>query len=83
MGIEVLMATAAPATAAPLGVSTRELKLWLTVAEVLAFYACILADIWRWQYTRPQLWVVFPAVLLASHLVHRDSLHGLGLKRLL
>jgi CAAX prenyl protease-like protein len=73
------MATLAPAAETLSEVSARELKLWLTAAEVMLFYACILADIWRWQYSHPLLWVVFPAALMASHWAHRDSLRDLGL----
>ena len=73
------MATVAPATESLAPVSARKLQPWLTAAEVLLFYACILTDIWRWQYSHPFVWVVFLAALLASHWVHGDSLRDLGL----
>lgn len=73
------MATVAPATETLATVSARALKPWLTAAEVLFFYACILTDIWRWQYSHPLLWMIFLAALVTSHWVHGDSLRGLGL----
>jgi Type II CAAX prenyl endopeptidase Rce1-like len=73
------MATVAPAAETLAEVSARDLKHWLTAAEILAFYGCILADIWRWQYSHPLVWVVFLAALVASHWVHGDSLRDLGL----
>lgn len=55
-----------------------------TAAEVLLVYAGILLYIWRWQYSHPRWWAVLLAIILASHLLHRDSLStlGLGIKEL-
>jgi hypothetical protein len=50
-----------------------------TGLEVLLLYAGILIYIWRWQYTWPRAWMALLAVIVASHLVHRDTLGGLGL----
>ncbi len=47
--------------------------------EVLAVYAGILLYIWRWQFTHPHAWLPLLAVVLASHVAHRDTLRGLGL----
>ena len=44
-------------------------------------YAGILLYIWRWQFAHPQAWVALLALVLASHLLHGDSLADLGLAR--
>lgn len=75
------MATPAPSTRTPAAVSLQRLKPWLTAAEILAFYGCALADIWRWQYSHPFVWVLFFPALGASHWIHRDSFRDLGLTR--
>jgi hypothetical protein len=51
----------------------------LAALEVLAVLAGILLYIWRWQYTHPYFWIPLLAVVLLSHLAHRDSLRDLGL----
>ncbi len=51
----------------------------VTTLEVLLVYAGILLYIWRWQFTHPYAWMPLLAVILASHIAHRDSLHALGL----
>jgi hypothetical protein len=58
-----------PRSAAPLA----------TVLEVLLVYAGILLYIWRWQFSHPRAWIPLLAVILASHLAHRDTPHQLGL----
>ncbi len=52
---------------------------WATALEVLLVYAGILLYIWRWQFTYPRAWMALLAVVLASHVAHRDTLRGLGL----
>jgi len=47
--------------------------------EVPVVYAGILLYIWRWQFTHPRAWMPLLAVVLLSHLLHRDSLRSLGL----
>lgn len=47
--------------------------------EVLFVYAGILLYIWRWQFSHPRAWIPLLAVILASHLAHRDTPHQLGL----
>jgi hypothetical protein len=49
-----------------------------TTAEILAVYAGILFYIWRWQYTHPASWVLLWAVVLVSHVAHRDTLRDMG-----
>jgi hypothetical protein len=51
----------------------------LAAAEVLIVYAGILLYIWRWQYSHPWAWIPLFVLVLASHLLHADSLHRLGL----
>jgi len=49
--------------------------------EVVLVFAGILAYIWRWQRTNPYAWVALWAVILVSHVLHRDTWRGLGLGR--
>lgn len=50
-----------------------------TAVEILLVYAGILLYIWRWQFTHPRAWMALLALVLASHVVHRDRLRELGL----
>jgi len=50
-----------------------------TGVELLLVYAGILLYIWRWQFTYPRTWMPLLAAVLATHLVHREGLHDLGL----
>jgi len=50
-----------------------------TALEVALVYAGILLYIWRWQFTYPRAWVALLAVVLVSHVAHRDRLAELGL----
>ena len=50
-----------------------------TAFEVSLILAGILIYIWHWQHTHPRLWIVLFALILASHILHRDTLRGLGL----
>lgn len=59
--------------------AARPVTHWATVLEVLLVYAGILLYIWRWQFTYPREWMALLAVVLASHVAHRDTLRGLGL----
>jgi hypothetical protein len=59
----------------------RQLVVLATTFEVLAIFTCILAYIWRWQHTSPRIWMVLWALILISHVLHRDTLRGLGLGR--
>src|SRR5712664_3355949 len=60
------------------GVSVS-LKHALTLLETLLVFAGILLYIWRWQFAHPHAWVFLWAVVLASHIAHRDTLRDLGL----
>jgi hypothetical protein len=51
----------------------------VTACEVALIFAGILAYIWRWQHSAPYAWMVLWAMILVSHVVHRDTLRGLGL----
>ncbi|MGO8819355.1 MAG: type II CAAX prenyl endopeptidase Rce1 family protein [Terriglobia bacterium] len=50
-----------------------------TACEVALIFAGILAYIWRWQHTIPLAWIALWALILVSHVLHRDTLRGLGL----
>jgi len=52
---------------------------FVTALEVALIYAGILLYIWRWQFTHPRVWIFLLAVVLASHVAHRDGLASLGL----
>lgn len=66
-------------TAAIRGPGSHEI---LTIIEVMLFFACVLLEIWRWQRTRPHLWIVLLAAMALTHLLHRDSWRTLGITRL-
>ncbi len=50
--------------------------------EVPLLFAGILAYIWRWHHTFPHAWMALWAVILISHVLHRDTLQRLGLGRM-
>lgn len=54
---------------------------FLTAVEVMVFFACVLLDIWRWQHTRPHLWILLVAAMFLTHILHRDNWRSLGLAR--
>jgi hypothetical protein len=51
----------------------------LTALEVGLIFAGILSYIWCWQHTFHYAWVGLYALILTSHVLHRDTLRGLGL----
>jgi hypothetical protein len=51
---------------------------WLSLADVIGIPVVILLFIWRWQYTWPESWLIFPVWLIASFLLHRDTPKTLG-----
>jgi hypothetical protein len=63
------------------GEGTRQRLAILGGFEVPLLFAGILAYIWRWQHTYPYVWLALWAAILVSHVVHRDTLRGLGLGR--
>jgi hypothetical protein len=52
-----------------------------TAFEVALIFTGILVYIWRWQHTYPLMWMALLALILVSHVLHRDTLRGLGLGR--
>jgi hypothetical protein len=55
---------------------------WLPICsalEAVLVYAGILAYIWNWQHRYPQVWMVLLAVIVASQILHRDTLRSMGL----
>ncbi|HEY6292455.1 MAG TPA: CPBP family intramembrane glutamic endopeptidase [Terriglobia bacterium] len=75
------MGTVAAARETRPPVAQAEVKRVLTGAEVAALYACVLLDIWRWQYSHPRLWILLLVVVFTTQVVHRDTLRDLGLTR--
>jgi hypothetical protein len=53
-------------------------RRWLSLADVIAIPVVIVIFIWRWQYTWPGSWLIFPVWLMASFLLHRDTPKTLG-----
>ena len=58
---------------------TRPSARIVSALEVLLVYAGVLLYIWRWQYSYPRLWMVFLAIMVVSHLAHRERPRDLGL----
>jgi hypothetical protein len=58
---------------------TRRSLVIATAFEVMVMFAGILAYIWRWQHTAHRAWMILFALILLSHVLHRDTLRGLGL----
>ena len=52
---------------------------FLIAFEVMCFFACVLLEIWRWQHTRPHLWVLLVAAMFLTHILHRDNWRRIGL----
>ena len=63
------------------GTSSSTRVQFLTAVEVLFFFACVLLDIWRWQYTRSHLWILLAAGMVLTHALHRDTWGTLGITR--
>jgi hypothetical protein len=55
---------------------SREPLVIATALEVPLIFAGILAYIWSWQYSHPRTWVALWALILVSHVLHRDTLRG-------
>jgi len=58
---------------------TRGPLVIATAFEVALIFTGILAYIWRWQHTSPHAWMALFALILVSHVLHRDTLRSLGL----
>jgi hypothetical protein len=50
----------------------------INLLEALAFSAFVALYIWRWQSANPGIWLLFPAWLLLSFAVHRDTPKTIG-----
>jgi membrane protease YdiL (CAAX protease family) len=50
----------------------------LIFLEALLFSVVVALFIWRWQAAHPQSWIILPAWLVASFLLHRDTPKTLG-----
>lgn len=50
----------------------------LNLLEALAFPAFVALYMWRWQEASSKTWIVFPAWLLVSFALHRDTPKTLG-----
>ncbi|HVB99984.1 MAG TPA: hypothetical protein VNJ12_11720 [Candidatus Dormibacteraeota bacterium] len=57
--------------------ASRRLR-WLSIADIIGIPAVTILFIWRWQFTRPDIWIVFPVWIVASILIHRDTPKTLG-----
>src|SRR5712692_9343486 len=84
MNTPIRMSSAAPVRefgpASPPSAGPRpSLGQLATMLEVLAVYSGILLYIWRWQAAHPRAWMALLAVILLSHVAHRDTLRKLGL----
>jgi len=51
----------------------------LTALEICVVYAGILLYIWRWQAAYPKAWIGLLAMVLVSHVAHRDRPADMGL----
>lgn len=57
---------------------TARIERWWAIADVTLLPAFILRFIWQLQFTAKWSWVVFPAWMVATFLVHRDTPKTLG-----
>ena len=69
----------APSTIARSAPPARPVSQIATALEILVVYSGILLYIWRWQTTHPRTWAPLLAVVLVSHVAHRDTARKLGL----
>lgn len=56
---------------------SRRLR-WLSVADVVGIPVLIVLFIWRWQFSHPRSWIIFPVWIGLSFLIHRDTPKKLG-----
>jgi hypothetical protein len=61
------------------GSGPSRLMIVFTALEVVLVYAAIIGYIWRGQHSYPHSWMAIWAVILVSHVLHHDTLRGLGL----
>jgi len=84
MDLTIRMSLIIPAGELPASSASASRSRWppvrvATALEVLLVYSGILLYIWRWQVTRPGVWMALLACVLLSHVMHRDTLGRLGL----
>jgi len=60
-------------------ISSRGSLAIVSAMEVAVVFAGILLYIWRWQHSWPHAWMGLWALILASHVWHRDTWRTLGL----
>ncbi len=63
------------------GGGTRRPVAIAAALEVALIFTGILAYIWRWHHTSPHAWMGLWALILVSHVLHHDTVRGLGLGR--
>lgn len=56
----------------------RRVIWWASIADVVVLPGFILSLIWKLQFTERWTWVIFPAWLITSFIVHRDTPKTLG-----
>src|SRR5439155_2286472 len=86
MDMRAFVSTVTPVSEAPSTVASsappvpaRPVSQIATALELLLVYSGILLYIWRWQTTHPRAWMPLLAVVLLSHIAHRDTARKLGL----
>jgi membrane protease YdiL (CAAX protease family) len=50
----------------------------LAILEPLLVFGLIVAYIWKLRFTHPRCWIAIPALMLLSHLLHREGPRALG-----
>jgi membrane protease YdiL (CAAX protease family) len=50
----------------------------LALLEPLLLFGMIVAYIWKLRYIHPMCWIVIPALMIVSHLLHHESPRALG-----
>jgi len=78
--LEKIMSQATALELNRVGTEAPGLLLVLTALEVVLVFTGIIFYIWRGQHSYPHMWIAIWAVILASHVVHRDTLRGMGLR---
>jgi membrane protease YdiL (CAAX protease family) len=61
-------------------VSTEPVSPKASVLEALAVFAIIMAYIWKLRFTHPRFWFPVVALILISHVVHRERARALGFR---
>ena len=51
---------------------------WLALADVVGIPLLVACYIWRFQFTAPRSWMIFPVWVVASFAAHRDTPKTLG-----